>query len=177
VKGLWLTTLLGAGAAGVAVWAGGHEWVHLAKQADPISGMTITGLDSPVTTAFGLVALACWGVFLVTRGWLRRVVVGAGGLAALCPVPGMWGTRHDLLHTHAGSTATSWMWVALAACLVSWAAAVVAVVRAPGWPEMGRKYDAPSTAVAPAAPLEEQSALDVWKAMDEGRDPTTDGSE
>ena len=173
----WPTVVLGAGAAGVAVWAGGHDWVRPAAHADPISGVTTTGLDSPVTTAFALVALACWGVFLVTRGWVRRIVVGAGGLAALCPIPAMWGTRHHLLHTHAGSTATSWMWVALAACLLSWAAAVVACVKAPGWPEMGRRYDAPSGSPAPVVPLEEQDAIDVWKAMDQGLDPTADRSE
>ena len=44
----------------------------------------------------------------------------------------------------------------------------------PGWPEMGRRYDAPADATAErAAPLpEEQENLDLWKAMDEGRDPT-----
>jgi hypothetical protein len=39
---------------------------------------------------------------------------------------------------------------------------------------MGRKYDAPAD-VAPAAAErtpEEQENLDLWKAMDEGRDPT-----
>ena len=43
----------------------------------------------------------------------------------------------------------------------------------PRWPEMGSRYDAPGSA-APAAPveLEDQSNLDLWKAMDEGRDPT-----
>ena len=47
-----------------------------------------------------------------------------------------------------------------------------------GWPEMGRRYDAPAdgAAVAPTTPVEEQSSLDVWKAIDEGRDPT-DASE
>ena len=46
---------------------------------------------------------------------------------------------------------------------------------APEWPEMGTRYDAPGSAVpAPATPAEpdERTGLDLWKAMDEGRDPT-----
>ena len=54
------------------------------------------------------------------------------------------------------------------------ASTVAAVRLVPGWPEMGRRYDAPADA-APAAPEkapEEQENLDLWKAMDEGHDPT-----
>ena len=41
------------------------------------------------------------------------------------------------------------------------------------WPEMGSRYDAPGAAAATAAgPPEEQTSLDLWKALDEGRDPT-----
>ena len=36
---------------------------------------------------------------------------------------------------------------------------------------MGKRYDAPGAADAAAAPGE-RSNLDLWKAMDEGRDPT-----
>jgi hypothetical protein len=38
---------------------------------------------------------------------------------------------------------------------------------------MGRKYDAPADASPePEQAPEEQENLDLWKAMDEGRDPT-----
>jgi hypothetical protein len=36
---------------------------------------------------------------------------------------------------------------------------------------MGRRYDAPGAAEPQPAPGE-RSNLDLWKAMDEGRDPT-----
>ena len=43
----------------------------------------------------------------------------------------------------------------------------------PRWPEMGTRYDAPTGAGAAdahdAAPKEN---IDIWKALDEGRDPT-----
>jgi Tryptophan-associated transmembrane protein (Trp_oprn_chp) len=43
----------------------------------------------------------------------------------------------------------------------------------PDWPEMGTRYDAPGSAPPPpVAPPEEQSNLDLWKALDEGHDPT-----
>jgi uncharacterized membrane protein (TIGR02234 family) len=41
-----------------------------------------------------------------------------------------------------------------------------------GWPEMGGRYDAPVGPEPPAKAPEEQENLDLWKAMDEGRDPT-----
>jgi hypothetical protein len=37
---------------------------------------------------------------------------------------------------------------------------------------MGRRYDAPAGQEPPAKAPEEQENLDLWKAMDEGRDPT-----
>jgi hypothetical protein len=48
------------------------------------------------------------------------------------------------------------------------------VLRVGRWPEMGRRYDAPAArAVAPGGgPAEEQENLELWKALDEGRDPT-----
>jgi hypothetical protein len=171
MRAFWTTVLVGVAGAGLAAYAGAQDWVRIQAGGDPITSVGVS-LDSPATTALALVALAAWGVFLVTRGWFRRGVALVAGVAALAPVAGAWGTRQHLLHTHADSVGTAWPWVAVVGCLVSAAAAVVAVLRAPGWPEMGRKYDAPAGAEAPVVPLEEQSTLDVWKALDEGHDPT-----
>jgi hypothetical protein len=50
-------------------------------------------------------------------------------------------------------------------------AGVLAVVLVRRWPEMGSRYDAPTT----AAPTDEiESDRDLWHALDEGRDPTRD---
>jgi hypothetical protein len=171
MRSFWITVLVGVAGAGLAAYAGGRDWVRIQAAGDPITAVGVS-LDSPATTALSLVALAAWGVFLVTRGWFRRGVAILAGVAALAPVLGVWSTRSHLLETHADSVATAWPWVAVAGCLVSAAAAAVAVARAPGWPEMGRKYDAPAGAETPVVPVEEQSSLDVWKALDEGHDPT-----
>jgi hypothetical protein len=65
--------------------------------------------------------------------------------------------------------------VAAVAAVLAVLTTLAAVRLVPTWPEMGRKYDAPvDTTTSPAAeqPPEEQENLDLWKAMDEGRDPT-----
>lgn len=138
----------------------------------------------PVVTALGLVVLACWGVVLVTRGRVRRAVAGLGLLAAVGAVAGVVAgfsqvpdrLREEL--TQVGVTGadvghTAWFWVAGAGALLSVLATAAAVAWVPGWPQMGSRYDAPGAAPAtPAAPPEEQTSLDLWKAIDEGRDPT-----
>ncbi len=66
---------------------------------------------------------------------------------------------------------TAWFWAAAVGTLGSLVATVLAVRWVPHWPEMGSRYDAPGAADrTPEA--EEASSLDLWKAMDEGRDPT-----
>jgi hypothetical protein len=45
---------------------------------------------------------------------------------------------------------------------------VVAVRFCPVWPEMGSRYDAPAT--RPQA--EDLDDLDLWRAIDQGHDPT-----
>ena len=68
---------------------------------------------------------------------------------------------------------TGWYWAAAVAAVLLLATTLLAVAWAPGWPEMGSRYDAPG-GDAPdrdAAPGQ-RSSLDLWKSMDEGRDPT-----
>ena len=75
--------------------------------------------------------------------------------------------------TDVGIDHTAWYWLAALGAVGSLVATVLAVAWAPAWPEMGSRYDAPTALVATSeAPPEEQSSLDLWKALDEGRDPT-----
>ncbi len=138
----------------------------------------------PVVTALSLVVLACWGVVLVTRGRVRRAVAGLAVLAAVGAVAAVvigFSQVPDRLRdelAQVGVTGvdvghTAWFWAAGAGALLSVLTTVAAVVWVPGWPQMGSRYDAPGAAPAPAAaPTEEQTSLDLWRAIDEGRDPT-----
>ena len=146
-------------------------------------GLVTYDAHLPLVTALALVVLACWGVVLVTRGRVRRGVAVLGALAAVgaavAAVVG-WSQVPDRLRQELASVGvtgvpvghTGWYWAVLLGAVVAVVAGVLAVAWAPSWPEMGSRYDAPGSAPAPVAPPEEQSSLDLWKAMDEGRDPT-----
>ncbi len=172
-------------AAGIATAVAGDKPAARADgQHDGAGALVSYDAHLPVVTALGLVVLACWGVVLVTRGRVRRAVAGLGALAALgaaaAVVAGFQQVpdqlRDELAQvgvTGAGIGHTAWFWVAAVGALVSVVATLGAVVWVPGWPQMGSRYDAPGAAPAvSAAPPEEQTSLDLWRAIDEGRDPT-----
>ena len=66
---------------------------------------------------------------------------------------------------------TGWFWTAAVASVVAVVPAALAVRLVPTWPEMGSRYDAPVAAGSPA-PETVETDLDLWHALDEGRDPT-----
>lgn len=132
----------------------------------------------PLAQALALVTLAAWGVVLVTRGAFRRAITILAAVAALGTtvtlVWGRWTLEDELTRglREAGATRfevglTSAYWLALAGALVCLAASLVAVAAVRTWPEMGRRYDAPAE---PSAGTEEPA--DLWRALDEGHDPT-----
>ena len=174
-------------AAGVGAAVGGNRtWVVPdlpQEQSGAVLGFTATeGASVPLATALALVVLACWGVVLVSRGRVRRAVAALGAVAALATlvtyVAGSFSAaeslRDDLAGLgvdDAGLDHTGWFWFGLACAVVSVLATVQAVRRVPRWPEMGSRYDAPGDRSRPE-PEEEPSSLDLWKAIDEGHDPT-----
>ena len=138
--------------------------------------------ESPAAGALALVVLACWGVILVSRGRFRRAVavlaVLAAGVVVAVVAVGFVQTPDAVREAVSAVgvvdpdvSRTAWYWVAALSALVSVAAAALAVRWAPGWPEMGRRYDGPGAAI-PAPTTGEPTDADLWKAMDEGRDPT-----
>lgn len=145
--------------------------------------------EMPAATALALVVLACWGVVLVTRRRVRRAVALLGAVAAVglvvAVVVGWSSTVDDVRAAYAAAdpapevSRTAWSWATALGSLVTLAASVAAVRFVPGWPEMGSRYDAPAggsadgsaDAPGPVAP-EDATNIDLWKAMDEGRDPT-----
>ncbi len=157
--------------------------------------------ELPLAAALALVVLACWGVGLVTRGRVRRGVLGLGLLAALGAlvtlVAGAGTLRGEVREAYAGTGVTvdagmtAWYPAAVAGAALSVLALALAVRLCPAWPEMGSRYDAPATAAQPAgaaaaaAPTTTDTRpadarpdarldtqLDTWRALDEGRDPT-----
>ena len=190
--------LLGLAASGAVALAGHREMLTLPEDylqsvgLISLQGQDGTLVEFPLAGALGLVALACWGVLLVTRGVVRRAVAVLAALAALgvvtVVVVGGFLQVDDAaedLATRLGATSftelplerSTWFWVALVASVLALAAAVVAVRDVAHWPEMGARYDAPTGTPAgpasdPGADPAEQSNLDLWKSLDEGSDPT-----
>jgi hypothetical protein len=126
--------------------------------------------------------LASWGVLLVSRGRFRRVIswlVGIVAVGLLAAVVGALIAAPDVVRdayelygvSDLEVQRTAWSWLALAGAMLSLGAAAIAVRDVGSWPQMGRRYDAPGADEADPPP-EERSNLDLWKAMDEGRDPT-----
>jgi uncharacterized membrane protein (TIGR02234 family) len=187
--------LLGVASAGLAAVAGTKPWVtgesggvDLDSSGAMSSVLSLDSVaESPLAAALSLVLLACWGVLLVTRGRFRRAVtvlalVTALGLVA-ATVEAFFhlpdALAEALLEVSGVDTAstslTAWYPVALVAALAGVVASLAAVRLVGSWPEMGTRYDAPAGAQAADTPASEElpsENIDIWKALDEGRDPT-----
>ena len=190
--------LLGLAAGALTAVAGNKPWAEVVpgdytdfKGSTPNQILAAGAVDAgkmPVTTALTLVVLAAWGVVLVTRGRVRRAVSVLGVLAAagaLVAVVLGWSETaasiRDQMVLGAGKDTvghTAWFWAAAVGAVLSLVATVLAVRLVPSWPEMGARYDAPvAGAEPPPVAPEDQSSLELWKAMDEGRDPTAGPAE
>ncbi|QWZ10281.1 Trp biosynthesis-associated membrane protein [Nocardioides panacis] len=179
--------LLGLGGAALAAVAGAHDWARTTGSAagTPVTAVAKGSESAPLVVALALVALAAWGVVLVVRLRTRRVVsvlgvlASAGALAATLASHGR--AQADSLTAvmakgasgaDAFSTAvTGWYYAAAVGGLLSTVAFVLALLWAPRWPAMGSRYDAPAAQAdaRATAPVGEQ---DMWRALDDGRDPT-----
>ncbi|WP_210651301.1 Trp biosynthesis-associated membrane protein [Nocardioides sp. SYSU D00065] len=180
---------LGLVSAALAAYAGTKPWVT-GDLSDTVPSGAATSWgeagSSPLATGLALVVLACWGVVLVTRGRFRRLVGWLAVLAALGVAATVaWAPANlpdDLRQQVQRRTGadleetwlTGWFWLAVVASALVVAATVLGARLVRSWPEMGSRYDAPTGArgkdhPAGAAPTEN---IDMWKALDEGRDPT-----
>jgi uncharacterized membrane protein (TIGR02234 family) len=183
--------LLGLASGTLAAVAGARPWVvdaGASSASDPL-GLVADAGEMPLASALSLVVLAAWGVLLVTRGRVRRVVAVVGLLAALglaATVVTGWLTLPDQVLDAMtaqqpgvdglGTETAGWFWGAATGALGSVVATALAVRWSPRWPEMGSRYDAPGDGAPTTESRSDDGAdtshLDLWKAMDEGRDPT-----
>jgi uncharacterized membrane protein (TIGR02234 family) len=173
--------LAGVAGSGLAALAGGKPWAA----PDSSAGSALVdhaGGHVPLAGALGLVALACWGVVLVTRARVRRGVAALGAVVAMALVVTTVVGRSTALDSARAATidlgvntttahTTGWWWAAVLGSVVALTAAALAVRLCGSWPEMGSRYDAPAT--RPRA--EEMDDVDLWRAIDQGRDPTDPG--
>lgn len=182
--------VVGLASTVLAAVAANQPWVSgSAGGVDTSAGDELTSVlrldavqQSPLAGALALLVLACWGVLLVTRGTFRRGVAALAALAAvglLVTTVLARGSLQDSLaealrEAAAAPTAevsvTWWWWAGLAAAALAVVASLAAVALVPAWPEMGTRYDAPVEGARPDR--EPETNLDIWKALDEGRDPT-----
>lgn len=189
------TVLVGVAAAALVATAGHKDWVVVESSSGNEGAITFfaeshPGLGQmPLAGALGLLLLACWGVVLVVRGRVRRALAALGLLASLALAVTWlvgWSSLHEdvaaqLVGNGLGGQRLSWTpWFAAAGLgiVVALVTSAVALVRVPAWPEMGSRYDAPAIpkvgADAQTTPVDLAKAdpMDVWKAIDEGHDPT-----
>ena len=182
-------SVLGAMATGgLAFFAASRTWAHATVEASgvPTAPIEVSGSDAvALVPALALVIVAAALAVLAASVRIRRVV---GLLIVMVAVIGIVvilraasdidkavdAAVHDspaFIGTNAPGVVSlsAWRWVAAAAFVLS--AFVGAVITGFGatWPTMGRKYDAPK---AHTATKEVETEADIWKALDEGRDPT-----
>ena len=182
----------------VMLFAGSRTWasVEVAPRGMTVDNVEVTGSSSvPLVSAMAFVVMAAAVAVLASGGWLRRAVgvlmVVAAGAAAVAVVlagsaiedavrdaiaasPSMTGGTAERESFVDSAGQTIWRWIALVAAVSGVAVGVVVVACAKTWPRMGSRYDAPT---APAKhestkPVDERDGADLWKALDEGDDPT-----
>jgi uncharacterized membrane protein (TIGR02234 family) len=192
---LTAAVVLAAAGGALALSSAGQTWARLTvarqRPLPPVGADLTGGQVAPLVTATGLVLLAAAVALFAVRG-AGRVVVGllmaaAGGVlgwSGLRPLIGRLPVDAGSV-TSAGAspgarvtTAVSAAWpvLALVAGLLGVLAGLLVVLRSRRWPAMGRRYERPGPAGAPAGPARPMSdddrAAAAWRALDRGEDPT-----
>jgi uncharacterized membrane protein (TIGR02234 family) len=182
-SGFGATVGLGLATAALSAVASAKPWFRLGsdRAASPGIPGSQTSIDMPLALALSLVVLAGWGAVLVSRGLLRRVAAAVALAAALGVVASVarapFSLPDDLRHAIGPAGAgldvhpTGWFVTSAVASALSALVLVAAWRMVPRWPTMSSRYDAPATraAVVAADPTDQK---DLWKALDEGHDPT-----
>jgi uncharacterized membrane protein (TIGR02234 family) len=184
------SALAGCALAGaLALSSGGQTWstvtVTRRPPLPPVTEVLTGSALAPLVPAAGLLLLAAAVAVLAVRGAGRAAV---GVLVVLAGAALAWSGLRAL--TGAADTGTAapgeqrtadlaaaWPVLVLLAAVVALAAGVLVLARGRRWPGMGRRYErTPGTAAPAPAPARERTdedrALDAWRALDRGDDPT-----
>ncbi|MEO6604576.1 MAG: Trp biosynthesis-associated membrane protein [Aeromicrobium sp.] len=175
-------------AGGLALFALGRTWANSKVVAEGLTAdkVSATGSDAhPLAAALAVVIVASALAILAASKRIRQAV---GVFTALVSLIAIWiivfdGDSLDGAITKAVEKSPAftganhpdaisesiWSYVALAAFVVAVVLGVVTTRLASSWPTMSSRYDAPP--VRPSAQAT-QDDEDMWKALDEGRDPT-----
>lgn len=176
-------------AGGLAFFAAGRTWAEAEVVSEGLAPATVSvsGTDAqPLVSALALVVVTTALAILAAGPRLRRVVGVLTILAAATGavvVPRSGSDRlTDALTTAAEKSAAytgpgslgdvsngPWDLLTIAAFVIAIALGALTVRFGPQWPTMGSRFDAPSS--RPSS--DDLSDTDMWKAMDDGHDPTT----
>ncbi|MGY1695860.1 Trp biosynthesis-associated membrane protein [Geodermatophilus sp. SYSU D00814] len=179
--------LAGCALAGaLALTAAGQTWSTVTvTRRPPLPPVTeaLTGSAlAPLVPAAGLLLLAAAVAVLAVRGAGRAAV---GALVVLAGAALAWSGLRVLTgaadpgtaapgERRTADLAAAWPVLCLVAAVVALAAGGLVLARGRRWPGMGGRYErTPAAAPAPArARTDEERALDAWRALDRGDDPT-----
>jgi uncharacterized membrane protein (TIGR02234 family) len=185
---LYVPVVLGTLAAGgLAFFTASRTWAHarVAAEGLPPDTVKVSGSDAqPIVTALALVAVTAALAVLAASPRLRRavgvftvivaltgiVIVLTGGSSlndavtkAVKASPAFTGGNSPTTHH------TVWLALTVVAFLIVGGLGAVTARFGSIWPTMGSRFEAPRVRSADATP---KTDTDMWKALDEGRDPT-----
>lgn len=176
-------------AGGLGFFAASRTWATATLTSDglPPTDLSVSGSDAqPLVGALAVIVITAALAILAAGPRLRRCVgvltiaVAVLGIV-VAPRPGGSALRRAVMSAAEESPAftgaesvgaissTPWYFVAVAACVVAFVLGAITLRWAPAWPTMSSRYDAPSARAARPSTI---SDADMWKAMDEGHDPT-----
>jgi len=180
--------IVGLGVAAAVLWGSSRLTWLTATWDTSLRGRvdaSATGAATePVLVPWALLALAAIAGLLATSGWGRRVVgallvvaglwvvlQGAGGLAP--PAPGALPAVAQVPGRPVGvDVAVAGPILAAIGGLLLGGVGLLMVLAAPVLPRLGARYDAPTEKRPPTADRRPDPDQQLWKALDEGRDPT-----
>jgi uncharacterized membrane protein (TIGR02234 family) len=177
--------ILGAGA--LALFAVTRAWATATVRTPgvPIDTVEASGADgAPVLVILAIVVVAAGLAVVASGGWVRQLVgltiaavaacaavralsldIGGAPIArALRESPANLGAVHPV------PDVSSWPVVATVAFGVAALLGSCVVAFGRQWPRMGSRYDRPASAPPEQRELLEEA--DVWRALDDGHDPT-----